>query len=134
MKAKVVLLVLLPAFFVGCSSFVNSSKKTLYTATSLADGGMKTYAVYWKDQTNKLGDTAELELQRSNVMQISWDVGAGIAVADRAIDAYAGNLGTNTTTKAVVSALIATAISRAGSLAGYVGIITGNTNLINASH
>lgn len=118
---------------IGCASFVNSSQKSIYAAATLADGGMKTYAAYWKDQTNKLGATPELEAQRSNVMQMAWDVGAGISVADKALNTYQSNVGTNTATKEVINALILTVVQRAGHLAAYVGQITGDTNLINAA-
>jgi hypothetical protein len=114
---------------IGCAGFANNAQKSIYTASMLSDGAMKSYAVYWKDATNRLGDTPVLELERSNVMVISFKVGASINTADRTLQVYQGNVGTNTATKDVVNALIATAVQQAGSLAADIGLITGNTNL-----
>lgn len=115
---------------VGCSTFVNDAQKSIYVAANLSDGAMKTYATYWKSETNRLGDTAALESQRSNVVVLASQVGVGIALADRTLQTYQGNIGTNTTTQAAVNAVIATAIERASGLAGFIGSLTGNTNFI----
>lgn len=123
---KLLIISALAIFCVGCAGFVNNAQKSLYAATMLADGSMKSYAVYWKWQTNRLGDTATLELQRSNVMALSFKVGTGIAVAQNSLNDYSKNVGTNTTTKAVVQALVNTAIADAGSIPGLITILTGD--------
>lgn len=110
----------------GCASFVNSSQKSLYVASTLADGAMKTYATYWKDETNRLGDTPALESQYNSASAISFKVGASLNVANRALNDYAANAGTNTATKAVVEALITTAIQNAGSIEGEISVLTGD--------
>ena len=112
----------------GCASFVNGAKKTLYVSATLADGAMKTYAVDWKSRTNSQGDTASLENERSNVMVLSRKVGAGIALADKAVDDYSAAAGTNAPNKVVVNALITTAVSDAGSFAAYITALTGKSN------
>lgn len=126
--AKIPIAIVLALLFVGCASFVNTSQKSLYAAASLADGGMKAYAVYWKDKTNKVGDTPALEQQRSNVMAISYKVGTSLKLAQKTLDDYANNVGTNTATKAVVQALVTTAIQDAGGVAGEISLITGDPN------
>jgi hypothetical protein len=132
MKTVAVFAALLILVVAGCS-FVTTANKTLYTASVMGDGGMKVYAAWWKGQTNAHGATTELLNQRSNVMQSSTEVGMGIMLADKSLMAYKQNVGTNQTTKAAVEALITTAIQRAASFAGYVGALTGNTNLLNYS-
>lgn len=128
--AKIPIAILLAMAFVGCASFVNTSQKSLYAAASLADGGMKAYAVYWKDKTNKSGDTPSLEQQRSNVMAISYKVGTSLKLAQKTLDDYAGKVGTNTATKEVVQALVQTAVQDAGAIAGEISVITGDPNWV----
>lgn len=136
-----IVLPLLALLLAGCASFIKDSRKSLYAGSQLADGTMKTYAVGWKDATNNAGALppdqrvarlATLELQRSNVMVLSVKVGASLGVADQALENFAANLGTNTATKAVVSALIATAVQQAGNLAAEIRLLTGNP--LAASH
>jgi hypothetical protein len=123
------------ALVAGCANFVKDSRKTLYAASQLADGAMKTYAVEWKAATNRVAalppeqqatNLAALQLQRSNVMVLSIKVGASLGVADQALENFAGNLGTNTAPKAVVTALLGTAIQQAGNLASEIRLLTGN--------
>ena len=125
---RIILAPFLALLFIGCANFVNTSQKSLYGAATLADGGMKAYAIYWKGQTNKLGDTPALEQQRSNVMAISFKVGTTLKVAQKTLDDYANNVGTNTATKAVVQAVVTTAVQDAGSLAGEISLLTGDPN------
>jgi hypothetical protein len=125
---KLLLLPLAAILMISCASFVNSSRKSLYVAGTLADGGMRTYAVYWKSQTNQQGDTPALEQQRSNVMALAKKVGAGLALADQTLTSYEQNVGTNTTTKAVAEAILTTAISDVAQLTAFIASLTGNTN------
>ena len=118
----------------GCASFVNDAKKTLYVSATLADGAMQTYAVDWKSRTNSLGYTPALENERSNTMILSRKVGAGIAIADKAVDDYAAAAGTNAPNKIVVNALITTAVQDAGSFAAYITALTGKTNFLTSPH
>lgn len=120
----------LSCLMVGCT-FANNAHKTINSAAIMADGGMQTYGSYWKDQVVKHGDSPSLERDKTNMMALSFKVGSSLAVADRALQTYEGKVGTNTTTKAVVSALIQTAIQDAGNFVAEVGIVTGNTNLLN---
>lgn len=128
MRLKVLIVPLIALTVIGCQSFVNGAKKTLYVSATLADGAMRTYGADWKFRTNSIGDTPALENERSNVMVLSRKVGAGIALADKAVDDYAASAGTNTPNKVVVNALITTAISDAGSFAAYITALTGKSN------
>lgn len=125
---KCLLIPVLALSMVACAGFVNGAKKTLYVSGTLADGAMRVYAADWKDRTNRLGDTASLENERSNVMVLSRKVGAGIALADKAVDDYSAAAGTNAPNKVVVNALITTAVSDAGSFAAYITALTGKSN------
>lgn len=109
---------------VGCSSFVKDANKSLYTASQLGDGAMKDYAIYWKWQTNHFGVTTNLLTQRQQVSLVSFKVGSSLNVASRALQDYKTNVGTNQAPKAVVQALIQTAVQDAGSLPGEIAIIT----------
>lgn len=117
---------------IGCAGFVNSAKKTLYVSGTLADGAMRTYAADWKDRTNRVGDSPALENERSNVMVLSRKVGAGIALADKAIDDYVAAAGTNAPNKVVVNALVSTAVADVGSFAAYITALTGKTNFTSS--
>lgn len=122
-------LFLVAALLTACSSFVNTAQKSIYVGSQLADGSMKSYAVYWKEKTNSLGTaTSDMLTQRSNVMTLSIKVGVSLDTADQALSSYAANVGTNSATKDVVNALIATAIQNAGNFAAEVAVITGQTN------
>lgn len=112
----------------GCH-FASDAHKSIYAASQLGDGAMKGYAVWWKDQTNHLGDTPALEKQRQDVSAASRKVGVSLAVTDQALADYETKAGTNPPTKEVISALIATAVQDAGKFAATVGEITGMTNL-----
>lgn len=134
MKPRHLLVLALAGFVIGCAGFVNTAKKTLYVSGTLADGAMRTYAADWKDRTNTLGFTPALENERSNVMILSRKVGAGIAIADKAVDDYAAAAGTNNLTKVAVDALITTAVQDAGSFAAYITALTGKTNFLVSPH
>lgn len=116
-----------PVLVTGCAHFKSTAQKSIYGGSQLADGAMKAYAVYWKDATNRLGDTPQLEQERSNVMVISYKVGVSLNTADQALQSFTANAGTNTATKDVVNALILTAVQQSGNLAAEVGVLTGNT-------
>lgn len=128
---RLFLLPLLALFAAGCVSFTNDAHKSIYVAATMADGGMKAAGVWYKDQVVKQGHTPQLEQTRTNLEAISFKVGTSLAVADRALSTYEGKVGTNTTTKAVVTALIQTAVQSAGEFEAQIGILTGNTNLIS---
>ncbi len=133
MNKKVKYLIPLVALaLIGCAGFVNTAKKTLSVSSTLADGAMQTYAADWKDRTNRLGDTPALESERSNIMVCSRKVGAGIALANKAVDDYSAAAGTNAPNKVVVNALITTVVSDVGGFAAYITALTGKTNF-NAS-
>jgi len=126
-KLPIVTVVAVAVFLVGCAGFVNNANKTLYGATMLSDGAMKSYATWWKDKTNHVGvNINDMLTQRSNVMAISVKVGKSIETAQMAVDSYAANVGTNTTTKAIVNALIETAIQNAGNFASELSLLTTN--------
>ena len=133
MKRAIVLLGVTALIAVGCASFVKDAQKTLYATTMLADGGMQTYATFWKAETNQAGFLAEpartakltsLTSQRDSVMNYSIEVGVSINTAQRALDQYAANVGTNQTTEAVVNALLETAVQKAGSFEALVTTLT----------
>jgi len=127
---------LLGLLLAACSSFYNSANKTIYATSLMADASMQAYAGIWKARTNQAGfipdpatksaKLASLNFERSNVEAISFDVGASLAVANKALLSYQQNLGTNTTTQAMVEALLTTAVQRAGSLAALVELLRTN--------
>lgn len=120
-------LLLLPILLItGCASFVNDAQKSIYAASTLSDGTMKTYAVYWKWQTNRLGDTVALESQKKQVEAISIKVGSSLNVAQSTLDSYVANAGTNTATKTVIQALVTTAVQNAGAIVGEISTLTGD--------
>lgn len=128
---KKLLFAIIPlTLLLGCANFSKDAHKTIYASATLADGGMKTYGSWWKDQKLEHGDSPALEQQKTNVMLLSIKVGSTLAVASHALDTYDGKVGTNTTTKAVVNGLILTAVQEVGNFVAQVGLLTGNTNLI----
>jgi hypothetical protein len=128
---KKIIIPIIALALVGCSSFVNTSQKSLYVAGQLADGSVKSYSVWWKDQTNKLGATSDLMQKQAQVISMANQVGTSIQLADNSIRTYQGLVGTNITTTAVVSALVGAAIQNAGQIASFIAAETGDTNFFS---
>jgi hypothetical protein len=127
LMAAVALAGVLAMTIVGCASFVNDAQKSIYVAATLSDGAMKSYAAWWKDRTNHVGaDIPSLLTERSNVLVLSRKAGISLDNAQKVLDGYTINVGTNTSTKAVVNALIQTAVQDAGLVSSEVSALTQN--------
>jgi hypothetical protein len=114
----------------GCSNFAVQARKSELATATLADGAMKSWAIYYHAATNNpasLGTTlAEVESAHTNVNRIARDLAAGLAAVDTFATAYETNSATQPALQAAMDALAADA----SELTGFVATLLGRTNLI----
>jgi hypothetical protein len=128
MKRTILTLPLL--IVLGCATFSQNARKTIYGADQLADAAMKGWAVYYHDATNnpaKYHETlVDVEGQHIQVNLTSKSVGASLSTAHTMIDAYQAGLATKSQLQSAVDA----ALQSAPQLVRMVAEFTGNTNLL----
>lgn len=116
---------------VGCTgSFVNNAKKAEYGAAALADGGMKSWAQYYKAATNNpaaLGTTlTNVEAMHIQVNALSRKVSGGMKALDTFLAAYQTNSAVKPWVQSTLDSLAADAPQLVAFVAGLVS--HNNTN------